>query len=113
MNAQTFMGVGLPMKRLNVDLGRALLSFTYDGMQVKALAGDSVAAALLAAGVTSTRTTPVKGSARAPFCMMGSCFECLVEVDGVPNKQACMVRVAEGMVVNKMDGARTIDGADL
>ena len=55
------------MKRLNVDLGRALLSFTYDDMQVEALAGDSVAAALLAAGVTSTRTTPVKGPRVRPF----------------------------------------------
>lgn len=112
MNVETFMGADLPMKRLNIDLGRASLSFTYDGVQVEALAGDSIAAALFATGVTSTRTTPVKGTARAPFCMMGSCFECLVEINGVSNKQACMVRVAAGMVVNKMHGARTIDGAD-
>ena len=46
------MGADLPMKRLNLDLGRASLSFTYDGVQVEALAGDSIAAALFATGVT-------------------------------------------------------------
>ena len=45
------MGADLPMKRLNLDLGRASLSFTYDGVQVEALAGDSIAAALFATGV--------------------------------------------------------------
>jgi NADH dehydrogenase/NADH:ubiquinone oxidoreductase subunit G len=31
--------------------------------------------------------------------MMGACFECLVEVDGAFNSQACMLRVKQGMVV--------------
>lgn len=68
----------------------------------------SVAAALLFAGVTACRTTPVTGAPRAPYCMMGVCFECLVEIDGVPNRQGCMTTVREGMHVRRMDGARSV-----
>ena len=43
-------------------------------------------------------------SPRGPFCMMGVCFDCLVEVDGVPNVQGCMTLVSDGMQVRKMHG---------
>ena len=61
----------------------AAVSLTIDGVAVTARAGDSVAAALLAAGRTHCRTTPVSGAPRAPYCMMGVCFDCLVTIDGV------------------------------
>lgn len=66
----------------------------------------SVAAALLAAGDLVCRTTPVGGNGRAPFCMMGVCFDCLVAIDGVGNRQACLVRVQEGMRVETQHGKR-------
>jgi predicted molibdopterin-dependent oxidoreductase YjgC len=37
---------------------------------------------------------------------MGACFDCLVEIDGVPNRQACMVVVEEAMQVRRAAGAR-------
>jgi hypothetical protein len=40
--------------------------------------------------------------------MMGVCFECLVEVDGVPSRQSCLVAVREGMKVCRQQGARGI-----
>lgn len=70
--------------------------------------GDSVAAALLAAGVTTLRETPVSGTPRAPYCMMGVCFDCLVEIDGVGNRQACLTMVSEGMQVRRQHGARAV-----
>jgi len=70
--------------------------------------GRSVAAALLAAGVSRFRTTPVSGSARAPYCMMGACFECLVEIDGIPSRQSCMVQVQPGMRIHTQEGARDL-----
>ncbi|MFM0416734.1 2Fe-2S iron-sulfur cluster binding domain-containing protein [Burkholderia sp. WP9] len=73
----------------------------------------SVAAALLAAGVSRFRATPVSGAARAPFCMMGACFECLVEIDGVPSRQACMVEVKAGMRIRSQEGARDLPPANL
>ena len=82
------------------------VAISVDGARVTARAGDTVAAALLAAGLTSTRTTPVSGSPRAPYCMMGVCFECLVTIDDVGNRQACLIPVSEGMRVDTQKGKR-------
>jgi hypothetical protein len=79
---------------------------SVDGVRVTAQAGDSVAAALLAAGLTPTRTTPVSGAPRAPYCMMGVCFECLVTVDDIGNRQGCLIPVREGMRVETQKGKR-------
>ena len=79
-----------------------------DGKAVTARATDSVAAALLAAGLDHCRTTPVSGAPRAPYCMMGVCFDCLVTIDGVGNRQACLERVSEGMRVEIQHGKRVL-----
>lgn len=76
-----------------------------DGLPIEACAGESVAAALLAHGVSHTRTTPVSGSPRAPFCLMGVCYECLVIIDGQPNMRACRELVHAGMKVERQSGA--------
>ena len=75
-----------------------------EGRRVSVPAGESVAAAGLASGLGHTRTTPVSGKPRAPYCMMGVCFDCLMEIDGQPNRQACMVRVEEGMRIRRQRG---------
>src|SRR3954469_9374911 len=75
--------------------------------------GRSVAAALLASGVSRFRATPVSGAPRAPFCMMGACFECLVEKDGVPSRQSCMVEVKAGMRIRSQEGARDLPPATI
>lgn len=89
------------------DIGRAV-AVTIDGEVFIAREGDSVAAALLASGRTMCRTTPVSGAPRAPYCMMGVCFDCLVTVDGVGNRQGCLVRVAEGMAIETQRGKREL-----
>lgn len=94
-------------RRLPDAVGDAI-AFTIDGRPVQAFAGDSVAAALLLAGVDHCRTTPVSGARRAPYCMMGVCFECLVTIDGVGNRQACLIAVQKGMRVETQRGARAI-----
>ena len=69
------------------------VAITIDGAPFDARAGDTVAAALLAAGRRAFRTTPVSGAPRGPFCMMGACFDCLVddrrpaEPAGVPDRR--------------------------
>ena len=77
------------------------VSFTFEGRPLTAAPTDTVASALMLAGVQATREAPVTGSPRGPYCLMGVCFECLVEIDGVPNRQACMVPVRDGMVVRR------------
>ena len=62
------------------------ISVNFEGRTIAARPGDSVAAALLAAGITVTRRTPVGAAPRAVMhCMMGACFDCLAVVDGRPN----------------------------
>lgn len=65
----------------------------------------SLAAALLASGIRHTRESAINGRLGAPYCMMGVCFECLVEVDGQANVQACLVPVRSGMRVRRQHGA--------
>jgi hypothetical protein len=73
----------------------------WEGKPFIARAGDTIAAALLAAGVTATRETIVSGAPRAPFCMMGTCFECRVTVNGEPNVQGCMRLAEAGMQIER------------
>jgi hypothetical protein len=73
--------------------------------------GASAAAAVLLAGLPSIRDTPVGNAERAPYCMMGVCFDCLAEIDGVPNRQSCMVRAQPGMSIRRQRGARAAGSA--
>lgn len=79
------------------------VSVTFDGAQLELPEGANLAAALLATGVDVFRHTPVSGAPRGPFCMMGACFDCLVEIGGVV-RQACMVEVSAGMDIAKPRG---------
>lgn len=84
------------------------VQFSFEGMTVQAREGDSVAAALLAAGVDRFRTTPKQGKPRLPYCMMGVCFDCLLEIDGEANRQGCMIEVRDGMQVRRQDQSREV-----
>ena len=84
------------------------VSLSIDGKAVTVDAGISVAAAMLLEGLTPYRLTAVKQTPRAPYCMMGGCFDCLIEIDGQPNQQGCMVMVADGMVIRRAHGKRQI-----
>ena len=90
------------------DPGPASVTVLLDGRPVAAEAGESVAAVLLRQPGGWSRTTPVSQSPRAPYCMMGVCFECLVEIDGRQNQQACLTPAQDGMVVRRQIGARQL-----
>ena len=82
------------------DASTTPVRVVIDGRPLDAASNDSVAAALLASGHAAFRVTGVSGTARGPYCMMGVCFDCLVTIDGQPNRQACMVRVEQGMRID-------------
>ena len=86
-----------------------VIAFDFEGRTFEARAGDTVAAALLANGILVFRTTPVSGAPRGPWCLIGNCHECLVEIDGEPNHQACMVEVHTGMRVRRQHGPRGVE----
>jgi aerobic-type carbon monoxide dehydrogenase small subunit (CoxS/CutS family) len=73
-----------------------------DGTRVECLSGQTLAAVLVAHGTWHFRRNPVVGDPRGPYCGMGVCFECEIEVDGVPDVRACMTHVREGMVIRTM-----------
>jgi len=75
-----------------------------DGAEVTAYEGESVAAALLAAGRRFTRSTARTGEPRGYFCGMGVCQDCLVTIDGSPNVRACMTPVRHGMRIEIQRG---------
>ncbi len=74
------------------------INFTFDGDGITATDGQSLAAALTGAGRREFRVT-AQGSPRGIFCGMGVCQDCLVSVDGTPNRRACMTKAADGMTV--------------
>ncbi len=83
-----------------------LVTLQIDGQSVQAQQGESVAAVLLRQPEIWVRTTPVSGARRAPYCMMGVCFDCLAIVDGSASVQTCMTQVADGMRVERQRGRR-------
>jgi sarcosine oxidase subunit alpha len=77
------------------------ITILVDGKSVTAYDGETVFAALLAAGMRTLRH-PFKDpseTARGGFCGMGVCQECRVTIDGLPDRRACMTDVREGMEV--------------
>ena len=88
------------LKRLWTSQGKAV-KFWFEEKSILAQEGESVAAALLAAGVVYLRTNLVSGTVRSPYCWMGVCLECLLEIDGQPNQQSCLIPVKEGMHVRR------------
>ncbi len=77
------------------------LTFTFEGEPVDAFEGQTVAAALLAAGHRTLRHTRFGERPRGVFCGIGACFDCLVVHNGVPGTRACLTTVAEGDVVER------------
>jgi predicted molibdopterin-dependent oxidoreductase YjgC len=78
-----------------------------DGHALTLRDGANLAAELLAAGVMPFRHTPVSGAPRGPFCMMGACFDCLIEVEGT-TRQACLMEVAEGLAITLPKGRQDV-----
>ena len=76
----------------------------WDGAPLQLPNGANLAGALLAAGIGTFRRTPVSGAPRAPYCMMGSCYDCLVTIAGV-TRQACQMTVSAGLVVAPAGGS--------
>jgi glycine/D-amino acid oxidase-like deaminating enzyme len=85
--------------------------FRFDGDEIEALPGETVAAALAAGDIVALRQTRT-GAPRGPYCGMGACFDCLVTVNGRPNQRACLTKVAPGMEVLSEAAAGAVGGAE-
>lgn len=80
----------------------------FDGTTLHAQPGESLAATLIAHGVRDFRTT-ASGQPRGVFCGMGVCQDCLVEIDGVANRRACMTKIEKPVTVRRGAHARPVN----
>jgi glycine/D-amino acid oxidase-like deaminating enzyme len=74
------------------------IALSFDDRPIPALEGETVAAALSAAGILAYRQTP-SGAPRGLHCGMGACWDCVVTIDGRIGQRACMTKAVDGMVV--------------
>ncbi|WP_300460215.1 (2Fe-2S)-binding protein [Desulfobacula sp.] len=74
------------------------ITLMINGSPVKAYEGETVHAALTAAGIRNFRVSKA-GSPRGIFCGMGICYECLVTINNIPDQRACMTMVKDRMEI--------------
>lgn len=93
------------MKRRMGDLRISLvnraerIAIRVNGREITAYRGETVFAALTAAGLKILRKSHVSGEPRGALCGMGACYECQLTIDRIPNRRACMTEVEEGMEI--------------
>lgn len=75
------------------------VTLSVNGKKIIAYEGETLLAALIAAGYKSLKTSPLKCECRGALCGMGVCFECIVTVNGNPNIRSCMTEVEDNMTV--------------
>ncbi len=88
---------------LDFSKGREV-SFTFEGRRLTGYEGESVAAALHAAGIRALHESTKKHRPRGLFCAIGNCSSCLMKVNGVPNVRVCIEPLREGMTVERQTG---------
>jgi sarcosine oxidase subunit alpha len=89
------------------------MRITLDGEAIEAEEGDTVAAALLRSRITTFTRSIKYHRPRGPFCLQGSCGQCLMRIDGVPSLMACQVRAEEGMVCGRQNAPLGLIEADV
>lgn len=77
------------------------VSFTFDGVAIRAYAGESIACALMRAGVLKLRKAPEDSAPRGAFCLMGLCQECVVLIDG-RRVESCRTEALSGLAVTSL-----------
>jgi sarcosine oxidase subunit alpha len=88
-----------------VQRGRTV-KVNVDGKIIEAHEGETIAAALLSAGIRVFQLNRKDKGPRGLYCGMGVCYDCLVTVDGVHAIRACMTYVADGMRVETCQGVQ-------
>ena len=93
------------MEDLRIDTikRKQKITLKVNGTEIQAYKGETVLAALIAAGYKTLKKNPVNQEPRGALCGMGVCFECTVTIDGIPNIRACMTEVREGMSIETND----------
>ena len=91
---------------------RKTITVYIEDTPVEVEEGTTATAAMALAGQASARVTAKTQTPRGPFCLMGVCFECLMEIDGVPNQQGCLTTVKDGMRIKRQQGAPSFENKE-
>ena len=86
---------------------RKAVRFYFNGSRVNAFEGDTVACALVRAGVHIFSRSMKFHRPRGLYCGAGRCVSCAMRVNGVPWVRTCTLPVAEGMMVESQGGLPT------
>lgn len=77
------------------------ITFEFDGEKIQGHEGESIAVALLRAGITTLRNAPRSNTPRGMFCVMGICQECLIISNG-KKSEACRTKIFDGMIIEQV-----------
>jgi len=86
-----------------IDAGRSLV-FTFNGRTLSGFDGESIASALMRAGILGQRLSPKRHDPRGYYCGMGQCWDCAVSVDGDGTVRSCCYPLRAGLRVSTADG---------
>lgn len=91
-----------------------VVRFSFSGKAIEATAGETVAASLLRHGIVAFRSDARTGTWGGPYCGMGVCFDCRVQVarrgGGSMMLRACTTIAEDGLVVNPVQSLEPGDG---
>jgi predicted molibdopterin-dependent oxidoreductase YjgC len=79
----------------------ALITIYFEGKALNVSKDCNVATALLEAGINNFRETTLNNASCGPYCMMGVCFDCLININGLDNQQSCTIQVSDGMKIKR------------
>jgi predicted molibdopterin-dependent oxidoreductase YjgC len=85
------------------------ITIAFEGQTIEAFPSDTIASALLVAGIRTFTVTEVAGEPRGGFCFVGRCADCLVIVDRQANQRACAIPVRDGMDVRIQHGLGEVE----
>ena len=84
------------------------IEFFFNSEKISAKNGDSIASALIHAGIYEFKES-VDNTSRGIFCGMGACYECLVDVKGEGEKLACMTFAQAGIEVTQKSAYPSVE----
>ena len=89
------------------------IKFYFEGREIEAYEGESIAAALYAIGVDIFSWSVKLNRSRGAFCMIGKCSSCFMKINGIPNTRTCIEPVREGMIVERQRGLPEIPSVNI
>ncbi|MEN1968717.1 (2Fe-2S)-binding protein [Lentibacillus sp. N15] len=87
---------------LGNQLEQKAVTIYFNGQPYQAYKGDTIASAMMAAGVKTLRHHEVSGNARGIYCNIGHCFECRVQLGERKVVRACITPVFNGMEIHTL-----------